>query len=266
MRPSLAVLIDAENIPATLFAELRDTVELLGDPIIWQVHGDLLPWKQQWIDLAQQHGLDLRQTFSGGKNSADIAMTTAAMDILHAGKARGFCIVSSDSDFAPLARRLRADNAQVYGFGEAKTAEAFRAACNGFHVLGATPAQKPKAAPKLTITGLVTEALAPKPAAKKAPAKSAAKAKPAANDLKPEEVAQLRETLRAICREMGENGWIAVETASNLVHQRLPKLADRIGGSGKFLRNLKKLDLVEVKGEGVRRKISVKAPSLTLVR
>ena len=51
---------------------------------------------------------------------------------MHKGKLDGFCLVSSDSDFTRLAQRLREDGLVVYGFGERKTPEAFRSACNRF--------------------------------------------------------------------------------------------------------------------------------------
>ena len=67
-----------------------------------------------------------------GKNAADIALVIDAMDLMHKGKLDGFCLVSSDSDFTRLAQRLREDGLVVYGFGERKTPEAFRNACNRF--------------------------------------------------------------------------------------------------------------------------------------
>jgi hypothetical protein len=260
MRLPLAVLIDAENIPATLFVPLSEFVEALGEPIVWQLHGDLLPWQVPWQDIAQEHGLDVRQTFSGGKNSADIAMTTAAMDILHAGKVRGFCLVSSDSDFAPLARRLRADNVQVYGFGEAKTSRAFRASCNEFHELaqpfaGISAALKP--APAVA---------PPKPTVKKPAAKTVlAKPTTAAADFTPREIQSLRDWLHSVCREQGTDGRVPVATASTYIRNKDAGLAKRIGGAGKFLKNLQKLNLVNVHGVGAHRQVSVKFPALTVV-
>lgn len=44
----------------------------------------------------------------------------------------GFGIMSSDSDFMPLAMRIRQDGYPVYGFGGAKTPEGFRQACTRF--------------------------------------------------------------------------------------------------------------------------------------
>jgi hypothetical protein len=59
-------------------------------------------------------------------------MTIDAMDLLYRGRVHGFGIMSSDSDFMPLAMRIRQDGLPVYGFGGAKTPEAFRQACTRF--------------------------------------------------------------------------------------------------------------------------------------
>ena len=61
-----------------------------------------------------------------------LAVLIDAMDLMHKGRLDGFCLVSSDSDFTRLAQRLREDGLVVYGFGERKTPEAFRSACNRF--------------------------------------------------------------------------------------------------------------------------------------
>jgi len=55
-----------------------------------------------------------------------------AMDLLYSGALDGFCIVSSDSDFTPLASRIRESGLIVYGFGRSKTPEAFIRACDKF--------------------------------------------------------------------------------------------------------------------------------------
>ena len=55
-----------------------------------------------------------------------------AMDLLHTRELRGFCLVSSDSDFTRLATRIREDGLPVYGFGEEKTPRSFINACDRF--------------------------------------------------------------------------------------------------------------------------------------
>jgi hypothetical protein len=54
------------------------------------------------------------------------------MDLLNTGRFDGFCIVSSDSDFARLAARIREQGVTVYGFGERKTPRPFVTACDKF--------------------------------------------------------------------------------------------------------------------------------------
>jgi hypothetical protein len=59
-------------------------------------------------------------------------MTIDAMDLLYRGNVDGFGIMSSDSDFLPLAQRIREDGLPVYGFGTAKTPLSFQQACTRF--------------------------------------------------------------------------------------------------------------------------------------
>ena len=51
---------------------------------------------------------------------------------MHTGRFDGFVLVSSDSDFARLASRLREQGLQVFGIGKRNTPEAFRKACKRF--------------------------------------------------------------------------------------------------------------------------------------
>ena len=82
-------------------------------------------------------------------------MIIDAMDLLYTGRFSGFCIVSSDSDFARLAARIREQGVTVYGFGERKTPRPFITACDKFvyfDVLNAAADQKETAAPKAAAT------------------------------------------------------------------------------------------------------------------
>ena len=93
MRVPLAVLIDAENISSLLFEPLKEMVEAIGAPVVWQLHGDFFSWPHPgWQEVAQREGIELRHQFHSGKNASDIAMTIAAMDLLHAGKSIGTAV------------------------------------------------------------------------------------------------------------------------------------------------------------------------------
>ena len=67
------------------------------------------------------------------KNAADIELAIDAMELVYdRNDLAGFCIVSSDSDFTGLARRLIAKDKRVLGVGERKTPDSFVSACDQF--------------------------------------------------------------------------------------------------------------------------------------
>ena len=70
--------------------------------------------------------------YTTGKNATDSALIIDAMDLLYSGNVEGFAIVSSDSDFTPLATRLRESGKRVIGVGQRKTPKAFVEACEKF--------------------------------------------------------------------------------------------------------------------------------------
>ena len=107
----------------------------LGEASVRRICGDfsgphLRSWEKKLAGLAviphQQFA------YTKGKNSSDIALVIDAMDLMHTGRFDGFVLVSSDSDFARLASRLREQGLQVYGIGKTNTPEAFRKACKRF--------------------------------------------------------------------------------------------------------------------------------------
>ena len=133
--PFLAVLIDADNIPARHAEAILNEIAAFGEPSLRRVYGDWSsPGLSQWKDQARNLGLVMHQQSANtkGKNASDIGLVIDAMDILHAGKVGGFVLVSSDSDFTRLASRIREDGLQVIGIGEAKTPESLRKVCNRF--------------------------------------------------------------------------------------------------------------------------------------
>ncbi len=133
--PRLAVLIDADNIPARHIEAVLDEIAGLGEPSVRRVYGD---WSSsalsQWKEKARSLGLVMHQQSANtkGKNASDIGLVIDAMDILHAGKVDGFVLVSSDGVFTRLASRIREDGLQVIGVGEEKTPESLRKVCNRF--------------------------------------------------------------------------------------------------------------------------------------
>lgn len=131
----LAVLIDADNAQAAIVQELFTEVSRYGAATVKRAYGDwttpnLKSWKEHLHKLAIQPIQQFRYT--SGKNATDSSLIIDAMDLLHSARVDGFCLVSSDSDFTRLATRIRESGLAVYGFGEAKTPEAFVSACDKF--------------------------------------------------------------------------------------------------------------------------------------
>lgn len=132
---NIAVLIDGDNAQAKLIKEILEEVSRYGKATIRRIYGD---WTTQqmnsWKDLINQYSINPIQKFSytTGKNSTDSAMIIDAMDILHSKSVDGFCIVSSDSDYTGLAKRIREEGMFVMGIGERKTPTAFVKSCEIF--------------------------------------------------------------------------------------------------------------------------------------
>lgn len=131
----LAVLIDADNISATVIKSLLAKVDTLGQVLVKRIYGDFTsPASASWKKVLHKHSIKPMQQFAytKRKNATDSALIIDAMDLLYTQRFDGFCLVSSDSDFTSLAIRLREEGIKVFGFGEQKTPESFCKACYQF--------------------------------------------------------------------------------------------------------------------------------------
>ena len=150
----IAVLIDADNARPAIVEGLLAEIAKYGTAHVKRIYGDWTkPDLNSWKEALLRHSIQPIQQFryTVGKNATDSAMIIDAMDLLYGGRFDGFCIVSSDSDFTRLASRIRESGLTVYGFGEQKTPEPFRTACDKFiytEVLVRAEAGEAEAAPK----------------------------------------------------------------------------------------------------------------------
>src|SRR5215469_2915251 len=132
---TLALLIDGDNASPKIVAGLLAEVAKYGVASVRRIYGDWTkPNLTGWKSCLLEHSIQPIQQFAytTGKNATDGAMIIDAMDLLNTGRFDGFCIVSSDSDFARLAARIREQGVTVYGFGERKTPRPFVTACDEF--------------------------------------------------------------------------------------------------------------------------------------
>ena len=132
---NIALLIDADNASPEHLDEVLLVLGELGTINIRRAYGN---WAKAslkgWGNLTGLHSIVPMQQFDviKGKSATDMRMTIDAMDLLYRGNVDGFGIMSSDSDFLPLAQRIREEGLQVYGFGTAKTPQSFQQACSRF--------------------------------------------------------------------------------------------------------------------------------------
>ncbi|QZD95407.1 NYN domain-containing protein [Qipengyuania gelatinilytica] len=133
---NIALLIDADNTTPRGIDPVLTVMAELGQVNIKRAYGNFTKKNLSgWDQYSHKFGILPYQQFdmTTGKNATDMAMTIDAIDLLYQGKVDGFGIMSSDSDFTPLATRLRQDGLIVYGFGsKSKTPEAFKSACTRF--------------------------------------------------------------------------------------------------------------------------------------
>lgn len=132
---NIAVLIDGDNAQPKLIKEIIEEVSKYGKATIRRIYGDWTSTRMKgWKNIINQYSISPIQKFSytTGKNSTDSSMIIDAMDILHGKSIEGFCIVSSDSDYTGLAKRIREEGLFVMGIGEKKTPEAFVKSCEVF--------------------------------------------------------------------------------------------------------------------------------------
>ena len=142
----IALLIDADNASVSTLEYVLGEIADLGVANVRRAYGDwgsasLRGWRAALLDNAIQPMQQIAYVNKG--NASDMAMVVDAMDLLYSGRFDAFALMSSDSDFTPLAMRLRSANMHVYGFGKAQTSNAFKAACSTFFYVDAPEAPLP---------------------------------------------------------------------------------------------------------------------------
>jgi hypothetical protein len=161
----VALLIDADNAALGSLVQVLAALADYGDLTVRRAYGNWFKSAlKAWDSELNRRGIRPVQQSDPvrGKNATDLALVIDAVDLHHTIRPDVFALVSSDSDYAPLAHFLRERGAKVIGFGRANTAESFRAACTIFVPITGAPGGEPKPEPKRgrTLTELLTGAIA----------------------------------------------------------------------------------------------------------
>jgi hypothetical protein len=245
----LAVLIDGENVSASHMPTIMEHAKRLGEPLARCVVGDFAANRlSEWADIAPEHALETCFQRTGGKNknSADIALTIRAMDLLAERRFGSFLIVSSDRDFAPLALRLHRSGFPVYGMGTATAGSAWRAACTEFFELV-------KRDPAGNANGAAIDT--PAPVKKASPS-----AKPAWSNKDRDAVAK---SLKKAASE--KSPWIRLCQLGQHLRADSAPLAKRLR-NGRLLKNLRLDPLFCLQGKNQNIEVRLKASEMTKPR
>jgi len=132
----VAVLVDCDNVtqPAVLDHALRFAAQF-GRVVVRRGYGNYSTLAgKQWQEALVRQAFTpcLQYQYAKGKNTADIALALDALELLFDETVDTFCLVTSDSDFAYLCRKLRERGALMCIVGEAKTPLALRNASDHF--------------------------------------------------------------------------------------------------------------------------------------
>ncbi|WP_028708498.1 NYN domain-containing protein [Propionicicella superfundia] len=151
--PTIALLVDADNAALGSLDQVLAALAKQGDARIRRAYGNWFKTGlRSWDAELSRRGFRAVQQSDPvkGKNATDLALVIDAVDLHHTIGPDVFALVSSDSDFTPLAHFLRERGAKVLGFGRPTTPASFQAACTTFTAIQGNDAaaSKPKAEPK----------------------------------------------------------------------------------------------------------------------
>jgi len=149
----VALLIDADNLSGDVIEQaIQHLLKLYGQIHFRRAYSS--PQKvTEHTELFKRYAIRPMVNVPTGKNSTDIALAVDAIDLAICENPDVVVIASSDSDYAPLAQRLREKGCRVLGIGQAgKTGGEAPLAYDEFIDLAhrKSPREAPRAPPRET--------------------------------------------------------------------------------------------------------------------
>lgn len=228
----VAVLVDCDNTSPEILEYALRVVAQFGRVVLRRGYGNHSTLANKWQDALVRLAFTpcLQFQYAAGKNTSDIALALDAMEALFDGRATTFCLVTSDSDFAYLCRKLRERGATVHIVGEAKSPDALRNASDQFF-------EWVRPAPEL-VSPLATTDPAGKAANRLEPAKPTPKLRP-------------RFVVEAVTLMAGDtaDGKVSVGGLGSYLKRADPSFSPKNYGHSGLLDMLKTYDLLKVQQE-----------------
>ena len=135
---SIVLLIDGDNTRMAKLGGIIQEISTYGRIVVKRAYAN---WKKDnlknWETSLKKLAIKAEQQFDyvPGKNATDMALVIDAVDLLHKNIYDAFVIVSSDSDYTPLAIYLHESGVYVIGVGEVNTPDSFKNSCDDFITL-----------------------------------------------------------------------------------------------------------------------------------
>lgn len=152
IRDRVAVLVDCDNTSPEILEYALAVIAQYGRVVVRRGYGNHATLANKWQEALVRLAFTpcLQYQYASGKNTSDIALALDALEDLFDERADTYCLVTSDSDFAYLCRKLRERGATVCIVGEEKTPDALRNASDQFFEYIPPEAENTKAqTPKL---------------------------------------------------------------------------------------------------------------------
>ncbi|MBS3997223.1 MAG: NYN domain-containing protein [Hydrogenophaga sp.] len=130
----IAVLVDCDNTSPEILEYSLRVVAQFGRVVLRRGYGNHHALASRWQETLVRLAFTpcLQYQYAAGKNTADIALALDALEAMFDNRADTFCLITSDSDFSYLCRKLRERGATVHIVGEPKTPVALRNASDQF--------------------------------------------------------------------------------------------------------------------------------------
>ena len=220
----VALLIDADNVSDKHADALMKKAAFYGNVIVRRAYGVMknFPWKKEVLHRYAITPI-ARPAYVPGKNITDITLVIDAMDLAHRKIINVVCIASNDSDFSPLAMKLRENEILVYGFGDKRAPDSFKASCNAFNYLSIDSEKSDTDAEKHI---------------------------PEESDVPPKKTTTKEDLIKNLmdaCTEYGDNdGWMFMAAAGLYLKRIDPEFSPQNYGFEKFKKLIESMDEFEI--------------------
>ncbi|MBR0366147.1 MAG: NYN domain-containing protein [Clostridia bacterium] len=130
-----ALLIDADNTQISRLDDIMRIALSYGRVVLKRAYGN---WQKDslknWKEYLKRLAIKAEQQFDyvSGKNATDIALVVDAMSLLNMNIYDIFILSASDSDYTPLAVKLRESGSYVIGIGSKCAPKAFKNSCDEY--------------------------------------------------------------------------------------------------------------------------------------